>query len=534
METVGDYRRSQPLNDLLKGVETALKTNPNDAFFAIWLQRLELLATAERYYAMRGWQWADEETGFGIFDRQPQAAMLLDGFLMDDPVEIRPLIERALYSRGRLLYWMAKERGGARERAVSAKDLEVLAQKHPDDELLAMYTGRQIDPPDACDCLAPTAGAPAWSNVQREALCRLRMLVHWWVEQRQNEQGELGGKLGDDVEMLRWWAPLCLVGDETALRGWQRLADGVWYSRHVSEGYARKVADVEHAAEFIADTTPLMLLYSNDPSYEKRLAYSARHFETLWTGISAGGNRHFRSAWFSSTAINTDGPRGRDVEYNTRATQSLRYLAWRRPDPQLIRLLHEWSTAWADAAMRTDKGKPKGLIPASIRFPDDAINGDGPNWYEANMYWDFYEWQHYAGSLMLDQLLFTYTLTGDAHLLEPMFATLELIRSEQQKVSQAKLASPEEGSSTWAAVSLIHSTLFWTVVEQWRDRTGDSRWDDLIVRYGTDSGRYQTSGDERHLVNGLEVLLEDLRYNTPLKTTEAIYTDRVRVRAQNC
>ena len=354
------------------------------------------------------------------------------------------------------------------------------------------------------------------------------MLVHWWVEQRQNEQGELGGKLGDDVEMLRWWAPLCLVGDETALRGWQRLADGVWYSRHVSEGYARKVADVEHAAEFIADTTPLMLLYSDDPSYEKRLAYSARHLETLWTGISAGGNRHFRSAWFSSTAINTDGPRGRDVEYNTRATQSLRYLAWRRPNPQLIRLLHEWSTAWADAAMRTDKGKPKGLIPASIRFPDDAINGDGPNWYEANMYWDFYEWQHYAGSLMLDQLLFTYTLTGDAHLLEPMFATLELIRSEQQKVSQANLASPEEGSSTWAAVSLIHNTLFWTVVEQWRDRTGDSRWDDLIVRYGTDSGRYQTSGDERHL--GLEVLLEDLRYNTPLKTTEAIYTDRVRVR----
>jgi hypothetical protein len=76
---------------------------------------------------------------------------------------------------------------------------------------------------------------------------------------------------------------------------------------------------------------------------------------------------------------------------------------------------------------------------------------------------------------------------------------------------------------------LIRSSLFWNVVEQCREMGGDSRWDDLIMKYGTAHGRYRISGDERHLVDGMNVLLKDLRYNTPLKTSEAVYTDRVRV-----
>ncbi len=84
--------------------------------------------------------------------------------------------------------------------------------------------------------------------------------------------------------------------------------------------------------------------------------------------------------------------------------------------------------------MRTDKGKPSGIMPSSIRFADEAVNGDHPNWYQAHMLWDYYDWEHYAGSLMLDQLLFTYILTDDELLLQPMFQTLQLIRTEKAKV----------------------------------------------------------------------------------------------------
>jgi hypothetical protein len=529
LEAAGDYRKSESLGELLRHAEASLSDRPADAVYAIWHQRLEQLIAAERYYSMRGWQWANEETGLGMYDRQCQAVMLLDGLLAPVPDDATPLAERALYCRGRLLYWLGKEHDGADEIAAGKRDLKALIARHPADELLAMYTGQLVAQLSDCDQLSPDAQAPAWSVAQREALCRMRKIAHWWVKQRQSETGEFGGKLGDDVELLRWWAPLCLVGDEIALQGWKKLADSVWRSEHVANGYARNVRDVEHAAEFVSDTTPLMLLYSDDPIYEQRLADSSKLFETLWTGVTVNGNRFFRSAWFSSTTVETDGYKGCDLEYNTRAVQGMRYLAWRRPNPEIVELLHQWSTAWTNAAMRTDKGKPQGIIPATVRFSDEAFNGDGPNWYQANLPWDYYDWNFHGGSMMLDQLLFTNTLTKDEQLLQPMFMALNLIRSHGSALSDGSVGEPQEGSPAWAAVQLSAVRLFWQVVEQYRYLSGDSRWDDLIMRHGTAYGRFRISRDERHLTDGLNVLLADLRYNTPLKTTEAVYTDRVRV-----
>jgi hypothetical protein len=523
----GRYNSRDSLDNLVKQVKESLHRDRTDAFYELWQERLELLANAERYFLMRGWEWADEKTGLGMFDRLHQAVMLLDGFLSTDTEPQNPLTERALYIRGRILYWLGKETYGTDEIAGGQRDLENLYASHPDDKLLAMYTGEKIDLPDECDCLETTSDAPAWSVAQLEALCRLRQIAHWWVEEQQAANGEFGGKLGDDVELLRWWIPLVLAGDKTAQRGWHKLANGVWKSKHVHEGYARKMADVEHASEFVADTASLMVILSDDPRFVDRLAHSARHFEKVWTGTTTQGHRFFRSAWFSSTAVATEEPKGRDLEYNSRAVKAIRYLTLRRPDPHVVQLLHEWSSAWVSAALRTDKGKPKGIIPASVRFADEAFNGDEPNWYRANMFWNYFEWEHYAGSMILDQLLFTYLLTKDEQLLEPMFLALELIRSAEPSLSRDKGDSLEEGSRTWTADILRRSSLFWSVVEQWRFYAGDSRWDDLIMRHGTDYSRFRLSGDESHLVEGLNRLLDSVRYNTPLKTTEAIHTDRV-------
>jgi hypothetical protein len=84
-----------------------------------------------------------------------------------------------------------------------------------------MYTEEEIDTPDPCDCLPSDLQAPLWSVAQREALCRLRLLAHWWVNERQAANGEFGGKLGDDVELLRTWVTLVLTDDAIAKTGWQ-------------------------------------------------------------------------------------------------------------------------------------------------------------------------------------------------------------------------------------------------------------------------------------------------------------------------
>ena len=179
--------------------------------------------------------------------------------------------------------------------------------------------------------------------------------------------------------------------------------------------------------------------------------------------------------------------------------------------------------------MRTDKGKPRGIVPASVRFADEAINGDEQTWYLPNLYWDYYQWQHQAGSLMLDHLLFTFALTQDEQLLQPLWQTLTLIRSQAAEMSRANHETLEAGSPTWAVAVLLQCDLFWNVAQQWRFMTNDPRWDDLILLHGTPYGRYRVSGNEAHLVEGLNQLLDGVRYNTPLMTTEVVHTDRVNV-----
>ena len=523
LKSAGVYSSSESLAPLIARLDELVGRNPDDAFAFYWQDRVARLDLAEKLAAMRGWQWADEKTGLGMFDRLNQSLALLDSLLGAAGDE--PLAERARFLRGRLLYWLDKQHDGI-DLADGRSDLERLRRRYPEDALLAMYCGALIDTPDPCDSLSAAPAAPAWSRAQLEALCRLRSIAHWWAS-RQGANGEFGGKFNDDVELLRWWSALTLSGDVKARQAWQRLADGVWQSDQIQNGYSTKLRDVEHAAELVADTAPLMVLHSDDPRFERRLEHSTDLFETLWTGRSDKGHRFFRSAWFNSKEIAEDEPRNRDVEYNARAVRAIRYLAWKQPGAQRERkLLQEWSTAWAAAAKGADKGKPAGIVPPSIRFPDEAINGDEHSWHKANMYWEYYDWESHAGSLMLDQMLFTFTLTRDENLLEPIHAALELIDAESPSTTGEPLsASP--GSRAWAAQKLVESAMFWRVVEQWRFLRGDARWDRLIMRYGTEYSRFRLTGDEQHLVRGLDRLLAGVRYNTPLITSEALHTDRV-------
>jgi hypothetical protein len=266
-----------------------------------------------------------------------------------------------------------------------------------------------------------------------------------------------------------------------------------------------------------------MALFSDDVVYTDRLRPSANYFETLWTGITSAGHRHFKSTWFSATTVDEEPPRNRDVEYNTRAVKALRYLAWKTGDPHVLQRLIEWADAWLADAERTDKGKPRGIIPASVRYPDEAINGDEQTWYRANMFWEYYDWAHYGGSTLLEQLLFTYSLTGNESYLEPLRAALTLVETKSVQ------GTPAPGSPACAARVLTDNTRFWSVASQWRLLTGDTRFDSLLVQFGTPYLRYRMTGDETLLTTGLHEILDKIRYNTPLFTYEAIHTDRVYV-----
>ena len=513
-------------------IQKTLEKNNDSLFSQYWHDQLDLLILAENLFAMRGWGWADIETGRSLFERIHQAIMILDGILDRPFASEFPFYERALFTRARLLHWLQVEGSEPEEIAgIRQPDFKTLYQSYPGDTLLAMYNGEKFDLPDACDALAMPAQAPEWARAQYETLCRLKGIAHWWVQDQQAPNGELGGKFGDDVEILRWWPALILSGDSVTLNGWQRLADGVWNSGKIRDGYAKNVSDVEHASEFVSDTAPVLTLFSDDPMYTDRLRPSARLFEELWTGTTQNGHRLFKSSWYSSSELDMLPPRNRDVTYNTRATKAIRYLAWKTEDAHINGLLAQWATTWAEAAMRTDKGKPAGLFPASLRYPDGAFNGDDPTWYDANMFWSYFNWSNHTGSMMLDQLLFSYAQTGDEKLIQPLLLTLDLIQTHGDSLQDPHPLEP--GSARWAVNRLLENTRFWSVVSQWRVLTGDNRYDDILARYGTPYVQFRLTGDEKYLVTGLQEILDKVRFNTPLLTYEAIHTDRIYVTDSN-
>jgi hypothetical protein len=521
------------LRTLLAGLEDGLTTDASNSFAVYWYEQLSILIQAEDLLRMMGWEWANAEVGLGLFDRYFQIVMLLDGLLGYPEAPGNPLYERALFHRARMLYWLDLERGGPWEAAGANRDIQTLVRLYPDDQLLAMYSGAQVVVPGACYQLQPTPGAPDWSNSQRMVLCKMRDEIKWWVNERQADNGEFGGKIGDDVELLRWWSPILAAGDVKARAGWRKLADAAWNSPKVHQGYSRRPLDVEHASEYISDTAPELALYLDDPAYVDRLRYSTEYFLGPWTVVTDEGYRYFKSAWFSSTEIDERPPRNRDLEMNTRAVKAARYVAFLTGDEAVTSALEEWSMGWVATAMRTDKGKPQGIIPASFRASDGAINGDEANWFDANMYWDYFDWDHNLGTMLMDQLLFTYVLTGNEELLTPITHSLELVRNLVRAEREKGRQVYTPGSAEWAALELLESDDFWNVVEGWRLETGDTRFDNLITSFGTPYVRYRIKGDEQELVTGLEPLLDHLRHNRPLRTTEVLHTDRVYMPSKN-
>lgn len=502
-----------------------MKNQPGNAnFVSHWDNQLGILSKAEEFFYLRGWSWASDSTNMSLFDHLHQSVMIYDGILAMENAEEHPLYERALWYRGRLLYWLYLERGGNNEKRGADRDIAILYQSHSDNDLVAMYSGKKFDSPDEFDVIPKKANTPEWAATQWELTNRLKSIVDWWVNVQQDENGEFGGKFGDDVEILRWWSPLILSGDQTTYKGWKKLADGVWNSSKVKNGYAKKPSDVEHSSEFISDTAPLMVLYNDDPVYADRLAYSSDYFQNLWTGYNNNGNRFFKSAWFSSSEVEMEEPKNRDVSYNARAAKAVRYYSWKTNDSDTKTALIEWADSWLSISKSTQKGKPEGIIPPSVEYPSENINGNEPTWYLANMYWDYFDWS--GSNAILDQLLFTWTFTGDNKYLEPLIQHLDLLVKYKDELDSDR--NPyEEGSEGWASYIFGNKSQFWNVVENWRLLSGNKAYDDLILEHGSDLIKYRITKNEKYLVEAMKPYLETVRVNVPMLTSEVIHTDRV-------
>ena len=221
-------------------------------------------------------------------------------------------------------------------------------------------------------------GAPAWAVWAREALRRRDEIIAWWLEHRQQANGELAGHINDDGEFsCNWPSHYLMTGDERIADALRKLADVAW-EMSAGTGYTVGSRDVEHAAEDQSCTQPQMLLvdYGNPTAVERLMAMS-RYFD-LWTAINEAGRRQFRSYMFTTKQVWDDPPYDVDHPYCPLAMVGTGHLIWYARSPQVSDVFFQEAESWALGCLSTDGGKRAGEIPKEIRFRDSQVNPYAP------------------------------------------------------------------------------------------------------------------------------------------------------------
>jgi hypothetical protein len=440
-----------------------------------------------------------------------------------------PLYPITQLYQARMLVWVALEYGDIwsyPERRVAylqtAREIFVRLQAiYPHNRIIQMYLGRAIAPAEAVTDLPE---APAWANFQREALRRLTRIISWWIDNRVRQDGDYGGGWGDDCEMWRFWMPVLIAFDAPEIvTAQERFSRALLSQAHMQKGYTARMSDVEHTAEDAADTiTPMMFLQPDNPEWTRRAQHLGSLMRDLWTGINQRGFRQFKSTYFTADQVDLTPRRACDTVYHPRAVQPT-LLYWQRSgDPDLRELFTDWMDAWVDATARSQRGKPAGIIPSAIHWPDGDIGGLGDNWWQPGNYTDnpLYLWPS-AMSMMTNTLLLTHVMTGEDKYLQPIRSMVNVLR--QHADSDARTATP--GSRAWCAA---HMRGIIEVALKYQLLTGNDEFDDLFTtELANPYVRFRLRNERPALTEALRQSAMALRVNFPGYTSEVRYTDRV-------
>jgi len=431
--------------------------------------------------------------------------------------------------RGRMVIWYTMESGSVwsipqRRReffGVARGFFEKAALAYPENKIIRMYLGHPTGPYKEYNAVP---GAPQWAVYQREGLERLADIIEWWIDNRMQENGEYGGGWGDDCEMWRWWVPV-LIGFESPkiTQAQARFSTALMDQPHIKLGYTTRMSDVEHTAEDSADViTPMMHLDPDNKLWRRRALRLAELMEQFWTSRNERGYLQFKSTYFTANKIDTNPARACDTVYHPRVVQPT-LLYWQRTaDANLTRLFSAWMDTWVDAAARAERGKPAGIIPTAIHWPDGKAGGLSPDWWDPRNHGEYTLYLYpSAMSQMTHTLLLTHYITGKAKYLEPI-RSLANVRLKYLSAPPKK--EPTPGTEAWCVSRLGGLS---SVIAKYRFLTGNTEFDELIGKENLPYIRFKLEGDFSSLVSALGNNAEALRVNFEGYTSEVRYTDRV-------
>ena len=212
-------------------------------------------------------------------------------------------------------------------------------------------------------------GVPRWASLQLELLRRCRALCHYWIDERETDNGEVGGGLGDDTDFKDDWVNLALISDDDGriAASVRRLADTAWTRDGMDRGFQLWWRDALHAVEEGASLQPhLMHLYPGDPVGVERSMQMCGHLDD-WMGETPTGKLHFKS-WFvgGKGRIRTDFRYGEDRPTCGLFLVMPSQYVWASGHPEVAQRIVRWCDSWLSyLEEKGEDGQPLGL-PAAV------------------------------------------------------------------------------------------------------------------------------------------------------------------------
>ena len=235
------------------------------------------------------------------------------------------------------------------------------------------------------------AGVPAWAWKQREDLKLYRHFADWWIDHRQIADGEFGGGLSDDTDLVNQWVPLAMMGvePERITTSQRRVLEATFANGMWCNGLGRIRTDELHSYEEGINTLgQAMLLKWGDPTLIERSMAVARNYPKL-IQTNPAGHAHITSSLFSGSSMVREGALGSQEPYSLLITHPGLMLVDFNGSPSTRALILSVLDGWL-AHGRQDK---RGLwhFPANIEWSSDKATGKGVA-SAGNAFWAAYVW----------------------------------------------------------------------------------------------------------------------------------------------
>jgi hypothetical protein len=340
------------------------------------------------------------------------------------------------------------------------------------------------------------------------------------------DDGTYGGGLGDDCEMWRMWKAI-LIGfeDPRAIRAQEMLTEVTLNRPEMDLGYTSRLTDVEHTSEETSDViTPLMHLFPDHPDWAEKTRKIFNLAKEKWSGYNNRGYLQFKTSYLSSTDMDMSPERTCDTIYHFRVMQPV-LLYWQRTDEkEMGDWFLQWLDTWVDAAKSSARGKPVGIIPTAIHWPDGNPGGLGDTWWEPGNYSSpIYDWPRVT-DIIHQSLVLAYHKSGNGRYLHPLHTSARIRRDYLESYGTSD-QDWEPGSLEWCASRLgevIHVALL-----KYRIISGDTDYDDLLRQDADGFTNLQLTGNTDRFTRELDHLSDAFRFNKAVYTTEVRHTDRV-------